>query len=337
MFSKTLSTALLLTLTAPIVAQDEGHAGWHDDFDVAMAAAKESGKDLLIDFTGSDWCGWCIRLKEEVFDTDEFKAEAPNHFELVALDFPAAEEIKAKVPNPERNAELRDEHGIQGYPTILLMTSEGLVYGRTGYQAGGPSPYLEMLETMRTEGKARLMEAQELAKEFEAAEGEARMELLGRILANLEGAEADDPSVGLLGPAVEACLTDDLDQDTKIKVVRTLLSVGRTNETVTDMAEELDAENELGLFELVVQAQFGNVRDDQTATAALTALDSVLEMGFKDAEIQKGLLTNATVWSNGPLSDSDRAMRYAKLLQPLLTDSDEDAQLKAMVEEILNG
>ncbi|MGB0767609.1 MAG: hypothetical protein ACPGYV_07840, partial [Phycisphaeraceae bacterium] len=75
--------------------------------------------------------------------------EAKKNWVLVALDFPRDEEIKAKVPNPERNKELQAKYGVRGFPTILLMTADGEVFGRTGYQAGGPEKYLEHMAELR--------------------------------------------------------------------------------------------------------------------------------------------------------------------------------------------
>src|SRR6185295_16165266 len=107
------------------------------DFDKAAALAKKEHKDLLVDFTGSDWCGWCIKLHKEVFDFDSFLDGAEESFVLVALDYPNGDEAKAKVPNPARNDELRKKYAIAGYPTVLLMTPDGEVFAKTGYAPGG--------------------------------------------------------------------------------------------------------------------------------------------------------------------------------------------------------
>jgi hypothetical protein len=101
-----------------------------------------------MDFTGSDWCTWCIRLRKEVFDTDMFKKAAPKNFILLELDYPQDE---SKVPSSirEQNADLQQKYAIQGYPTILLVDAEGLPFARTGYQKGGPEEYLKHLDELR--------------------------------------------------------------------------------------------------------------------------------------------------------------------------------------------
>ena len=65
-----------------------GGEGWTHDFEAAKKQAADENKDLLIDFIGSDWCGWCIKLNEEVFSHDEFKTGVKDKYVLVELDYP---------------------------------------------------------------------------------------------------------------------------------------------------------------------------------------------------------------------------------------------------------
>ena len=337
MHFKTLFLVLPLTLSAGLIAQDEDHSIWHADYDAAVAAAKESGKDLLVDFTGSDWCSWCIKLDNEVFSTDEFKTKAPEMFELVKLDYPRSEEVKAKVPNPDRNAEIRDQHGIRGYPTVLAMTADGVVFGRTGYAPGGPTPYLESLSKMLSEGKARVMAAQKIAEAFKAADAEGQVAMLPKILDTLDGAEGDDPAVALLGDHVENAMGSGALEKAGLleKGVTVLLAVGRATDAVCEAAKKIDPKNEKGLLDSVVQAQFGKVRDDATARAALEALDGVLEVGMKDKDMQKGLLFTAVRWTAQPLNDKERARGYFAQLQELAGEGQEDQQMIAACKQLL--
>jgi uncharacterized protein YyaL (SSP411 family) len=136
-----LSALLLLTTSANAAAE-----GWTEDFEAAKAQAKAEGKDLLIDFTGSDWCGWCVRLTKEVFSQEDFKSYADERFVLVKLDYPSkkpqSDEIKAQ------NEKLKAAFGIQGFPTIILADADGKGYAKTGYKAGGPKAYNKHLEEM---------------------------------------------------------------------------------------------------------------------------------------------------------------------------------------------
>lgn len=121
---------------------------WVSDFEKAKQTAAAEGKDLLIDFTGSDWCGWCIKLRKEVFDLDAFKSAGPKNFVLVEIDFPQ-NKSKLSKETQEQNAKLQTQFGIQGFPSIILADAQGRPYAKTGYQAGGPEKYLPHLDELR--------------------------------------------------------------------------------------------------------------------------------------------------------------------------------------------
>ena len=154
-----------ITIAAPAFAADEL---WiEDNMPAAMEKAKAEGKDILIDFTGSDWCGWCIRLKDEVFSQSEFKTAMPENYVLVMLDYPArkpqTDEVKA------HNAEWQQKFEIRGYPTSGLTDANGEEYARTGYREGGPGPYLEHINKLR-DGKVKRDEALAAAEEATGVE-----------------------------------------------------------------------------------------------------------------------------------------------------------------------
>ena len=125
---------------------------WVRNWADAKAQAKKEGKDLLIDFTGSDWCGWCIKLEEEVFHHEEFLKDATKQFVFVFLDFPNSEELKKEVVDKDLNEKLKDAYNVQGFPSIILTNHEGLPYAKTGYQEGGPAAYLTHLADLRGKG-----------------------------------------------------------------------------------------------------------------------------------------------------------------------------------------
>jgi len=122
-------------------------AGWDDDYDKAIAQAKTEKKMVLLDFTGSDWCGWCIKLDKEVFSKPEFKTYAKSNLVLVEVDFPQARSQSKKLK--EQNEKLQKEHGIQGYPTIIVLNSEGKKVGKLGYQEGGPKAFIAALDQLK--------------------------------------------------------------------------------------------------------------------------------------------------------------------------------------------
>jgi len=120
--------------------------GWLTDFEAAKKQAAEKNLPILVDFSGSDWCGWCIKLDNEVFSQDEFKDYAEENLVLFLADFPRSK------PQPEdiqkQNKALSQKYGVRGFPTVLLLNAGGEVLGRTGYQRGGPEAYVKHLKDL---------------------------------------------------------------------------------------------------------------------------------------------------------------------------------------------
>jgi len=129
-------------LTMGVLSAADGEVRWVTNLEEAQKIAVAQKKDLLVDFTGSDWCVWCIRLKKEVFSQPGFAA-ASKDFVLVELDFPQ----NKSQPDEEKklNRALAAQYGIEGYPTVLLMNAKGEVYAKTGYKPGGAEKYVQQL------------------------------------------------------------------------------------------------------------------------------------------------------------------------------------------------
>jgi len=119
---------------------------WLTDFNQAKKEAAEKKLPILADFSGSDWCGWCIKLDKEVFSQKEFKAFAKDRVVLFRADFPRAKELKAEIK--AQNEQLSKTYGIKGFPTVLLLDADGKVIARTGYRRGGAGAYVEHLEKL---------------------------------------------------------------------------------------------------------------------------------------------------------------------------------------------
>ena len=131
-----ISLLSLLGLYASLSASE----GWLTDFEAAKVKASEEQKSLLLDFTGSDWCGWCIKLDKEVFSQQAFKDFAADSLVLVELDFPRAKGQSAELK--AQNKALAEKYNIRGYPTILVLSPEGELIEKTGYQRGGAEAYV---------------------------------------------------------------------------------------------------------------------------------------------------------------------------------------------------
>jgi thioredoxin-related protein len=177
LFLSCLMAIALVAMTGPARAASDA---WETNFDAASKKAAESGKELLINFSGSDWCGWCIRLDKEVFSHQEFLDGAKKDYVLVVLDFPRQEENLAKIPEAEqaRNEELQQKYAIQGFPTVLLANAEGEVYARTGYRPNGPEAYLKELAAFREARDKRVAVKAKIA----SAEGLEKAKLLDELV-----------------------------------------------------------------------------------------------------------------------------------------------------------
>ena len=120
-------------------------ATWLTDLPKAEAQAKTENKIVLMDFTGSDWCGWCMKFKKEVLDTPEFQAYAAKNVVLVELDYP--NKIVQSDDLKRANAALKTQYDIHGYPTLVVLDQNGKEIGRqVGYAKGGPAAFIAKLE-----------------------------------------------------------------------------------------------------------------------------------------------------------------------------------------------
>ncbi len=99
--------------------------GWETDLAKAKELAKKEKKSVLVEFTGSDWCPPCIHMRKEVFSKQEFVNQVKKNYVLVELDFPKKDAELAK-----KNRPLAEEYKIDGYPTIILLDSEGKEFSR---------------------------------------------------------------------------------------------------------------------------------------------------------------------------------------------------------------
>ena len=139
-------------------------AQWLDSYDEAVELASQTGRPILADFTGSNWCGYCVKLKKEVFNTPEFNAWAAQNVVLLELDFPRPN----KQPDwiKKQNNELRNRYEIDSYPTVLILNADGSVIGSQGYMRGGPERWVAIADNTvkanRALQKTKLVNAADL-------------------------------------------------------------------------------------------------------------------------------------------------------------------------------
>lgn len=141
---------LLLTLSALICAGQlfAADAAWMTDLSKAQAKAKEEKKLVFVEFTGSDWCPPCKRLKADILSTADFAKYAQENLVLVELDFPRAKEQSAELK--KANKELSQKYGIRGFPTVIVFDGEGKELNRqVGFGGGSPKDYIAKLDGLK--------------------------------------------------------------------------------------------------------------------------------------------------------------------------------------------
>jgi len=141
----TIKSWILSTLAgAALTVAQAGELTWLTDLPKAQTLAKTEKKAVLVVFTGSDWCPPCMKLKAEVLDSAEFQKYAKEKLVLVELDFPR----KKTLPDDQKkaNAALRDKYQVRGFPTLLLLGSDGAKLGqKVGYGGTGPAAVIKEL------------------------------------------------------------------------------------------------------------------------------------------------------------------------------------------------
>ena len=127
-------------------AKETEASSWLTSLDEAKKAAATRGVPILVDFSGSDWCGWCMKLDKEVFSQQAFKDFAKTNVVLLLVDFPRHKALAANLK--EQNRKLADTYGIRGFPSVLLLDATGKLLAQTGYQPGGAGKYVEHLKAL---------------------------------------------------------------------------------------------------------------------------------------------------------------------------------------------
>jgi thioredoxin-related protein len=145
---KNLTIAVLVVLGSFCVAPAYADSPWGNDYNKAQEEAKANHKLVLMDFTGSDWCGYCIQLDRAILSQPQFKDYASKNLVLLEVDFPRRK--AQSVQTRKQNQELADRHEVEGFPTLVVLNGEGKTVWRfEGYYSGGIAAFLAELDKAR--------------------------------------------------------------------------------------------------------------------------------------------------------------------------------------------
>lgn len=161
-----LTTCAMAALLAPAMGME-----WTTDLDAAKQQAAAEGKQVLLHFTGSDWCGHCVRQHAAVFSKPEFEQYVQQKLVPVEVDLPNRKPMDAALR--QKNEMLCEQFSITGFPTILVLTPEGMVVGGYSGNAGTPENAISMLD-------AAVANADKL-KQAETLSGEQRLQKLAEV------------------------------------------------------------------------------------------------------------------------------------------------------------
>lgn len=163
MFKQTLCAAWALAALVPAWA-----AEWMTDLEAAKAKAAAENKAVLVDFTGSDWCGWCIRLRQQVLDTPAFEQYAKDKFVLMEVDLPQNPKFDPALR--ARNEQIAQQYAVSGFPTVMVLTPKGEV-------VGGFNGFLPTVQAVSKQLEAALATA-DLLKQAETQQGAQQLDSL---------------------------------------------------------------------------------------------------------------------------------------------------------------
>jgi len=169
---------------------------WETDFEKALAKANEDGTYMFLDFTGSDWCIWCMVFDKGILSKREFAEFANQNFTCVKVDFPRRKKLPARIT--AKNLELQKKYNIRGFPQVILLNSQGTMVGRTGFKRVSPAEYVEHLKDIIGRANFKPRKPQPEPDDAAAKNNDASVEASDpseESAANKEGATAPNGSV----------------------------------------------------------------------------------------------------------------------------------------------
>jgi thioredoxin-related protein len=121
---------------------------WKTDFEVAKNEASTQNKTILLVFSGSDWCGPCIKLDRDIWQSAEFKEFAKNNLIIERADFPKKKQNQLAPELKKKNQDLAEKYNKDGlFPLVVILDKNGKVLGKTGFKNVSPHEYINLIKS----------------------------------------------------------------------------------------------------------------------------------------------------------------------------------------------
>ncbi len=289
-----LFSIMVLLITGQWLAAEESQ--WSDDPAESIVTAKKEKKDLLLLFTGSDWCPPCQKLEQEVFSDEDFYAEAEGDFVFVKFDFLKNSPLRAEVK--QKNDDWSKKFGVDSFPTIVLVDADLKPYAFAGYEEGGAENFLGMLEESR---QVRITRDEKMSA-AEKAEGDERAKLLDEALAGMPREISDVYYSEIIEEIVKLDEDDELGlrtkwneaKDTELRksILTDVMMVARLDspERATSMIDEILDEVKFTTKQRleIMQIKLNLVRKMENPALVDELLDEMIALeGLGDATIER--------------------------------------------------
>lgn len=138
-----LSFALALGIVASATSQD-----WQTNLDQSRSIATKQNKNIVLVFSGSDWCGPCIKLEKNIWSSVEFKKAASENWVLLKADFPRKKANRLSNEQTKENEMLAEKYNSSGYfPLVVVLDPSGKALGTTSYKDFTPAEYINHLQS----------------------------------------------------------------------------------------------------------------------------------------------------------------------------------------------
>ncbi|WP_130733760.1 thioredoxin family protein [Flavobacterium sp. J27] len=142
---KKIVILLFLLVTTIGFSQD-----WKYNFEEAKEVAKKENKDIVLIFSGSDWCAPCIKLDKNIWQSEAFKKESSDKWILVKANFPRKKANQLSEEQTEHNRNLAEKYNIEGsFPLVVLLDNNGKVLGKMGFKNVSPEEYIKMIYALK--------------------------------------------------------------------------------------------------------------------------------------------------------------------------------------------